>query len=139
MFRYQTIDQFSAFGFALSGVVLFIAVLVVLTTMLSSVNERTREIGIFRAIGFRRVHVMEIIFLEAGMVSAMGGLIGYILGSAVAQVAGPFLAQIEGNVPLRTDLILPAILLSAVLAVLASAYPAVKAAQLDPAEALRYI
>ncbi|MBT9174274.1 MAG: Macrolide export ATP-binding/permease protein MacB [Syntrophomonadaceae bacterium] len=139
MFRYQTIDQFSAFGFALSGVVLFIAALVVLTTMLSSVNERTREIGIFRAIGFRRVHVMEIIFLEAGMVSAMGGLAGYILGSAVAQVAGPFLVQIQGNIPLRTELILPAILMSAVLAVLASAYPAVKAAQLDPSEALRYI
>jgi putative ABC transport system permease protein len=139
MFRYQTIDQFSAFGFALSGVVLFVAALVVLTTMLSSVNERTREIGIFRAIGFRRAHVMEIIFLEAGMVSAIGGLAGYLLGSAVAQVAGPFLAQIQGDIPLRSELLLPAILLSAVLAILASAYPAVKAAQLDPAEALRYI
>ncbi|MBS3983440.1 MAG: ABC transporter permease [Dethiobacter sp.] len=139
MFRYQTIDQFSAFGFALSGVVLFIAALVVLTTMLSSVNERTREIGIFRAIGFRRVHVMEIIFLEAGIVSALGGLAGYVLGSAVAQVAGPFLAQIQGHIPMRSDLILPAVLLSAVLAILASAYPAIKAAQLDPAEALRFI
>jgi putative ABC transport system permease protein len=139
MFRYQTIDQFSAFGYALSGVVLLIAALVVLTTMLSSVNERTREIGIFRAIGFRRVHVMEIIFLEAGMVSVLGGLAGYVIGSAAARTAGPFLAQISGDIPLRTDLILPAVLLSALLAVLASAYPALKAAKLDPAEALRFI
>lgn len=139
MFRYQTIDQFSAFGYALSGVVLLIAALVVLTTMLSSVNERTREIGIFRAIGFRRAHVMEIIFLEAGMVSVLGGLAGYVIGSAAARTAGPFLAQISGNIPLRTDLILPAVLLSALLAVLASAYPALKAAKLDPAEALRFI
>jgi putative ABC transport system permease protein len=139
MFRHQTIDQFSAFGFALSGVVLLIAALVVLTTMLSSVNERTREIGIFRALGFRRVHVMEIIFLEAGLVSVLGGLSGYVLGSAAARVAGPYLAQIQGSIPLRTDLILPAVLLSALLAILASAYPALKAARLDPAEALRFI
>ncbi|MCW3491396.1 ABC transporter permease [Dethiobacter alkaliphilus] len=138
-FRYQTIDQFTAFGYALSGVVLLIAALVVLTTMLSSVNERTREIGIFRAIGFRRAHVMEIVYLEAGMVSILGGLAGYLLGSAAASVAGPFLAQIQGSVPLRYDLILPAILLSAVLALLASTYPALKAAKLDPAEALRFI
>jgi putative ABC transport system permease protein len=139
LFREETIDRFSAFGFALSGVVLLIAALVVLTTMLSSVNERTREIGIFRAIGFRRAHVMKIIFLEAGMVSVAGGLTGYLAGSGAARVAGPFLAQIRGDIPARVELILPAVALSALLAVLASAYPAYKAAQLDPAEALRFI
>lgn len=61
LFREETIDNFSAFGFALSGMVLLIAALVVLTTMLSSVNERTREIGIFRAIGFRRVHIVVLL------------------------------------------------------------------------------
>lgn len=139
LFRYQTIDRFSAFGFALSGVVLLIAALVILTTMLSSVNERTREIGIFRAIGFRRVHVMQIIFLEAIFMSVPGGLAGFLIGSGAARAAGPYLAQIQGNIPLQPDLLLPAVAIAVVLAVLAGVYPALKAARLDPAEALRFI
>lgn len=139
LFREETIDQFSAFGIALSGVVLLIAALVVLTTMLSSINERTREIGIFRAIGFRRTHIIKIIFLEAAMISVLGGIAGYFLGSLTARYAGPYLAQIQGDIPLQLQLLLPAILLSTGLAILASAYPALKAARLDPAEALRFI
>lgn len=139
LFREETIGQFSVFGFALSGMVLLIAALVVLITMLSSVNERTREIGIFRAIGFRRAHIMKIIFLEAGMISILGGVMGYFLGSITARYAGPYLAQIQGGVPFQTELLLPAVALSTGLAVLVTAYPAIKAAQLDPAEALRFI
>lgn len=139
LFREETIGQFSIFGYALSGMVLLIAALVVLTTMLSSVNERTREIGIFRAIGFRRSHILQIIFLEVGMVSVIGGFIGFALGSLAARYAGPFLAQIQGDIPLQMGLLLPAVILSSGLAILVSAYPALKAARLNPAEALRFI
>jgi putative ABC transport system permease protein len=139
LFREETIDRFSAFGFALSGVVLLIAALVVLTTMLAAVNERTREIGIFRALGFRRVHILQIIFLEAGLVSLLGGSLGYLAGSGLAVAAGPALVQLQGSIPWRPDLFLPAVLLSLLLALLASAYPALKAARLDPAEALRFM
>ena len=139
LFREETIDRFSAFGFTLSGMVMFIAALVVLTTMLSSVNERTREIGIFRAIGFRRAHIIEIIFLEAGLVSIVAGFLGFLAGSGAALMAGPYLAQIEGSILLRLELLLPALLLSLVLTLIASIYPALKAAGLDPAEALRFI
>jgi putative ABC transport system permease protein len=139
LFREETIEQFSAFGYALSGMVLLIAALVVLTSMLSSVNERTREIGIFRAIGFRRKHVIEIIFLEVGMVGALGGLGGFLFGSLIAKYAGPYLAQIQGEIPMQIELLLPAVLLSMGMAIIVSAYPAMKAAKLDPAEALRFI
>jgi putative ABC transport system permease protein len=137
--REETIDRFSSFGIALSGVVLLIATLVVLTTMLSSVNERTREIGIFRAIGFRQMHVMQIILLEAVMVSVLGGLTGFFVGNIVARAAGPFLAQMSVSVPWNTEMILPSVILAAALSVAASIYPALKAARLDPVEALRFI
>ncbi len=139
LIREETIDRFSSFGIALSGVVLLIAALVVLTTMLSSVNERTREIGIFRAIGFRQLHVVQIILLEAMMVSVVGGLTGFIVGNAVARSAGPFLAQMNVSVPWNTEMILPSVMLAAGLSVTASIYPALKAARLDPVEALRFI
>ncbi|QNO13438.1 ABC transporter permease [Alkalicella caledoniensis] len=139
LFREETIDNFSSFGIALSSMVLIIAALVVLTTMLSSVNERTREIGIFRAIGFRRSHIIQIIILEVAMVSIIGGIIGYFSGSLMAKYAGPYIAQIQGDIPLQLDLLLPAILLSTGLAIITSIYPAIKAAKLDPAEALRFI
>ena len=139
LFREETIGQFSTFGYALSGMVLLIAALVVLITMLASVNERTREIGIFRAIGFRQRHILQIIFLEVGIVSVVGGLLGFGLGSLVAKYAGPFLAQLQGDIPLQPELLLPAVLLSTGLAIIVSAYPAIKAAKLNPAEALRFI
>jgi len=139
LFREETIEQFSAFGYALSGMVLLIAALVVLTTMLSSVNERTREIGIFRAVGFRKFHVLSIIFLEVGMVSILGSTIGYFLGIVAARYAGPYLAQISGEIPFQFGWFLPAVLISTGLSILISLYPALKAARMDPAEALRFI
>ena len=139
LFREETIDSFASFGYALSGIVLLIAVLVLVKTMVSSINERTREIGIFRSIGFRKMHIVNIIFIEAGLISLVGGIIGFVLGSAAAIYAGPYLAQLQGDIAIQTGLLLPSILISALIAVVASAYPAYKAARLNPAEALRFI
>ncbi|QUH25620.1 ABC transporter permease [Serpentinicella alkaliphila] len=139
LFREETIEKFSKFGYALSGMVLLIAALVVLTTMVSSVNERTREIGIFRAVGFRKIHIIKILFLEIGMISALGGTIGYLIGIVVARYAGPYLAQISGEIPFQFGWFLPVVLTSIGLSILISLYPALKAARLDPAEALRFI
>ena len=85
------------------------------------------------------MHVMQIILLEAVMVSVLGGIIGFAVGNVVARAAGPFLAQMSVSVPWNTEMILPSVILAAALSVAASIYPALKAARLDPVEALRFI
>ena len=137
--REETISSFSSFGFALAGIVFLIAMLVMARSFVSSIQERTREIGIFRAIGFRKSHVGAIILIEAGLISFFGGIAGFFLGSAAAAWGGPYLAQLQNPVALRIELLLPSIALSVLAAVLTSIYPVFIAARLNPADALRFI
>ncbi len=83
--RMETLAQFKNFSYGISGVILLIGSLVVLVTMMGSVRERTDEIGIFRAIGFRKGHIMKIIFMEASIVSGLAGIIGYFTGFGAAK------------------------------------------------------
>jgi putative ABC transport system permease protein len=136
--RMEMLAQFSHFSYGISGVILFIGGLVVLVTMMGSVRERTDEIGIFRAIGFRRSHIMRIVFLEAGILSGLAGIIGYGLGLGCAQAALSLLSESHGGlVPFNPALAIGSLVLSLALGLAASAYPAAMAARLDPNEALR--
>ncbi|MHB8203864.1 MAG: ABC transporter permease, partial [Desulfomonilaceae bacterium] len=81
--RMDALNHFQKFSLGISGLVLLVGAMVVFVTMMGSVNERTREIGIFSAIGFRSSHIMKIILLEAFVVSFSAGLLGYLLGIGV--------------------------------------------------------
>lgn len=136
--RMETLGHFKKFSFGISGVILLIGSLVVLVTMMGSVRERTEEIGIFRAIGFRKRHVMKIVFLEAAIVSGLAGIIGYLVGWGITKIAVRFF--IEGHsgwVPFNIDLAAGAFTLALLIGLVASAYPAIVASRLDPNEALR--
>jgi putative ABC transport system permease protein len=119
-------------------IVLLIGGLIVFTNMMASVNERKREIGIFRAIGFRKSHVVRIIFLEAFIIGLIAGITGYVLGIGVSQVIGPMITGTKGlRIFIDPYLAAGAVFLSALVGILSSAYPALHASKMDPTEALR--
>ncbi len=135
--RMDTVDQLTRFAVAVSGVVAVIGGLVVLMTMLGSVAERRQEIGLFRALGFRRTHIARVILSEAGAVSLVGGLIGWLAGMVAAVLLRPSVAEMADAVAWNPWLAAGAISGALAIGLLGSLYPAVRAAQLDPATALR--
>jgi putative ABC transport system permease protein len=137
MAKMQSIELFKSFSYGIAVLVIFIGSLLVFVTMMGSVNERTREIGIFRAIGFRRGHVMQIILLEAMVVGVIGGILGFAGGNLIAWSVMPLVLADGKFAGINASLGGIAILLSISLSLLASLYPAQKASKLDPSEALR--
>jgi putative ABC transport system permease protein len=137
MSKMQTVEMFKTFSYGIAVLVIFIGSLLVFVTMMGSVNERTREIGIVRAIGFRRGHVMQIILLEAMVVGIVGGLLGYLGGNAIAWAALPLVIKSGSFAGFNYNLGGVAMLLAVALSLIASLYPAQKASKLDPSEALR--
>jgi putative ABC transport system permease protein len=136
--KMQTVDQVMKFSIAVSLVVLLIGSFIVFISLLSSVNERTKEIGVLRAIGYRRSHVVKIILIEAFVVSFLAGLIGWAGGSFTSGFLAPE-GMVLSGLAFNPLTIVSAVLISLCIGMLSSIYPAVKASNLEPSEALRYI
>jgi putative ABC transport system permease protein len=135
--RQQTVDSLARFAAVLTLVMFFIGFLMVFITMMASVVERTREIGVLRALGFRKAHIVKIFMIEAAIVSLAGGLIGWVAGTVSGIVSARHFAETGFGAP---SLTLGAASLAAALlvGVSSSLYPAIKASRLDPTESLRY-
>jgi putative ABC transport system permease protein len=136
--KMEALGHFKKLSIALSIIVLLIGGLIVFTNMMASVNERKREIGIFRAIGFRKSHIIRIIFLEAFVVGLIGGVTGYLIGIGVSYILGPILTGIKGGgVFIDPVLAMGVVCLSITVGILSSIYPAIHASKMDPTIALR--
>jgi len=132
-------DQISDATFLALIVISSIALLVggigVMAIMMISVTERTREIGIRKALGARRTELLTQFLAEAGLLTITGGLIGVLLGAGIG-VAVHFATGFPLSLPWWSFAI--GLGFSAGVGIFFGMYPAVKASRLDPIEALRY-
>lgn len=144
---------------AIAGIALLVGVLGVMNTMYTSVLERTREIGILKAVGAKDRDVLGLFLIESGLLGLLGGVLGILLGVGLSGVAGRLISdslsfgvvnqvaesaglQANGTAALQPAfsawLILAALGLSLLLGTLAGVLPAWRGAKLPPVKALRY-
>lgn len=135
--KMEATHRFERFSLGISVIILVIGALIAFTTMSGSVNERVREIGVFRSIGFRQRHILQIIFLEALVLSAIAGMTGFLLGWGMATYAAPLAGGADLSIAPDPLLALLALALSVAVGIAATVQPALKAARLDPWVALR--
>ena len=130
---------FNAIIIGVAVISLVVGGLSVINTMAMSVAERTREIGIKRAIGGSRRRIIRELVLEAGLIGLIGGLIGLALGAVVVVLANE-LGRDSGTIlfDLTLGTAIFAVAFSTILGIVAGIIPAWHAARLDPVEALRY-
>jgi putative ABC transport system permease protein len=120
----------------ISGIGLLVGGIGVMNIMLVSVTERTREIGIRRAIGARRRDIITQFLIEAMMLTGMGGIIGVTMGQLISLIINSALPALPSSVPLWSVLL--GFTISVGIGLIFGLWPAFRAARLDPVEALRY-
>jgi putative ABC transport system permease protein len=133
--RKAAVDQFRRLGMAVSAIVLAIGGLMVFVTVMGSVQERTREIGVLRAVGFRRRAIVSLLFWETGWVSLLSSVSGAVLGTAAAFLASPLFGVARAETVFAPAVI--GVLLGMALGFLGFVFPSRRAAALSPTEAIR--
>lgn len=142
------LDSFNSILSVVSGVVvgiasisLFVGAVGIMNTMYTSVTQRTREIGVMKAIGAQKRQIMFVFLLESAVIGFLGGLTGVIVGVSLSWLGAVGItqfAQLTIRPYLGIELLAGSLIFSIVLGVISGVLPARRAANLEPAEALRY-
>ncbi|MCB0742491.1 MAG: ABC transporter permease [Ignavibacteriae bacterium] len=122
-------------AYVIALIALLAAGIGIMNIMLVSVTERTKEIGIRKAIGAKKLNILTQFLIEAVVLSLLGGFIGIIIGLIVGNLAG---SAIGGEISVPMDWVAIGVLLCVIVGVGFGTYPAYKASNLDPIDALRY-
>jgi ABC-type antimicrobial peptide transport system permease subunit len=129
----------------LGGIALLVASFGIANTMIMSILERTREIGIMKAIGGSDGEIMRIFFIEASLIGFAGGVVGVISGWGVDRIANYYVNKyVVKQAPWVEFFSIPwylaasAIAFAVLVSLIAAIYPAMRAARVDPIKALRH-
>lgn len=137
----QILSFVTLFTAAVAGISLVVGSIGVANIMLVTVTERTREIGIRKAIGARRRVILQQFLIESMLLTGLGGVTGILLGIGLSVAAGLILPQLVTDFPppvVSAGSVLLAFSISLVIGLVAGGYPANRAARLRPIDALRY-
>jgi putative ABC transport system permease protein len=138
-FTEQANSALADFGVAVTLLIILIAGVVVTVTMLTAVKERQKEIGVFRAIGFKRRHIASLVLLESVMLSSAAAAAGVIGGLAGAALAPHVVGGLTLHMVVDPFVILAGLVVAYLVGLSAALYPAWRAAALDPITALKYV
>jgi len=134
----QGLDMMNTAVWAVSLVAILVGGIIVVITMLKAVSERTREIGVLRAIGWTRQRIIKMIIGESILLSLIGIVVGLIVKIGIVEILGST-GMIPGLMPsFSVSLFVKGIGVALLLGIIGGIYPAYRASRLEPTEALRY-
>ncbi|MBS3172536.1 ABC transporter permease [Candidatus Woesearchaeota archaeon] len=141
----ETTQTMSLFLGAIAAISLLVGAIGIANTMFTSVLEKTKEIGIMKAIGAKNKDVLFIFLFNSGLIGLVGGIGGVILGVFGSALIGYWSSTLSGsatrmfgNTALTPELLIGSLLFSILIGMIAGAIPAYRASKLNPVDALRY-
>jgi putative ABC transport system permease protein len=137
----QITSTINAFLAGIAGISLLVGGVGVMNTMYTSVLERTKEIGVMKAVGAKNSHVLSIFLIESGLMGLVGGIVGTILGLLTNVAATKLISTLAGLelvIVISPVVIIATLVGSFALGALAGLWPARRASKLRVVEALRY-
>ena len=138
--RMQAVQQTANFSLFLASIILVVGFAGIMNTMLASVHERIKEIGVFMSLGADNTHLYKMFLSESVILGLIGGLVGTVVGIAASLLMGPLLINVQIGISELPFFVIPlSIGLSVGASVAASLYPTWRASKIDPVKALKAV
>ena len=135
--KQEDLQLITSIAALISLIAIIVGSIMIMNTMVMSVMERTREIGILRAIGWKKRKILTMILKESLVISVVGGVIGIVLAVGVVK-ALTGAVSLPVDLPVTADLVVSAFVIAIILGIFGGVYPALRASRMSPMEALSH-